>query len=38
MAQVTDDIPGKIIEAALRGSGFPFQTAVRHAIRTHPAK
>ena len=38
MAEPTDQNLTKIIEAALRGSGFPFQTAVRHAIRTHPAK
>lgn len=37
MAEATDRIPTKIIEA-VRGSGFPFQTAVRYAIRTHPGK
>jgi hypothetical protein len=38
MAEATDQIPTKIIEAALRGSGFPFQTAVRYAISTHLAR
>jgi len=38
MAESADQIPNKVIEAALRGSGFPFQTAVRYAIRTHPAR
>ena len=35
MPEATDDIPVKVIEAALKGSGFPFQTAVRHVIGTH---
>jgi hypothetical protein len=35
MPNATDQIPTGVIEAALKGSGFPFQTAVSYAIGTH---
>jgi len=33
-----DQFDIKLIQPALKGSGFPFQTAIRYAIRTHPAQ
>lgn len=37
MPEATDQIPTGVVKAALKGSGFPFQTAVRHEIGSHKA-